>query len=138
MSDGLKAKMERIQERAARQLARELAAAVEVGDSEFLSYASTATSGNGDDFVLGGIFRQAELGRQVAEGARVGASRRNEAAKELHPKYQEEADAYWLRHPEASKVEVARWIERRIAGTKAHTIRLVIQKPMIRKLMSAG
>src|SRR3546814_7289216 len=103
MSEGLKAKMERIQGRAARELARELAAAVEVGDAEFLSYASTATSGIGDEFVFGGIFREAELGRKVADGFRQGAATRNGPAKKRHPDYQRRAEELWAQDSNRSE-----------------------------------
>lgn len=132
--DEFNAKAERVTAR----VLREMEERARNRDINFFTVASTATSGLGDEYTLGGSLSVAELGRQLTGAARKGAEARNAAAKELHPKYQELAEEYWLRHPRAGKKEAALWVERQMPGTKMNTIRGVIQKPMARKLMSAG
>ena len=53
--------------------------------------------------------------------------KRAAAAVELHATWQKEADAYWSRHPDASRIEVARHIEHKLGGNP-DTIRKRIRK----------
>src|SRR3546814_2293067 len=73
---------------------------------------SSDLSGIGDEFVFGGIFREAELGRKVADGFRQGAATRNGPAKKRHPDYQRRAEELWAQDSNAYKIDVARCIAR--------------------------
>src|SRR3546814_12123829 len=94
-------------------------------------------SGVGDEFVFRGIFREAELGRKVADGFRQGAATRNGPAKKRHPDYQRRAEELWAQDSNAYKIDVARCIAREY-GVSCHTVRAILQKPMARKLMRAS
>ncbi len=138
-------KAERIRARLAQQgqqqAIEKLAAALNVsgagGAAAWLAFASTATSGLGDQLGSpGNVFSMLE--HRVREGARQGAALTNARHKALHARYQAMADDYWTRHPGATKRQVALWIEAQIPGARANTIRARIARPSARKLMSAG